>query len=369
MRLSDDFEEDRESGSFSLLSMIIIVCFFMVLLFGVIFAINNRGKSTHKKTEEEAIVQQELPDDAQAIKDRTDKLVSGSSLRSDDLDFWNMYPEEEVVEETEKTEEKKVEEEKPDPSTDGKHTLVTYASGKEEWVSINPYIKKNNYDTTNLVCQNNIMKYYEGSRLTSKLGVDISKKEGTVDFAALKEAGVDFVMIRTGSRGYESGLLMQDDYFVEHIDGALEAGLEVGLYFDSAAITPEEAKEEAQTVISFIMDRKITYPIAFAMGFADNDTSRIDDLSPAMRTDIARAFLDEIAAAGYRGMIYGDKEWLIKEIEISKLGDFDFWLSMPGDLPDYPYAFSIWQYAISQNISGISGPARVNISFIDYSEK
>lgn len=368
MRLPDDFDDEETSMGLPLVQMVIGVSAFILILFVIIIAVNYNNNRSRRNTDTAVTVETTENQDAKDLKDRTQELISGSTLRSDDLDFWDMYPEQE----TKETEEKKKEETKEepqDPATDGKHTLVTYASGKQEWVSINPYTKKNSYDYTNLVSQNNIMKYYEGSRLTSFLGVDISKNDGTVDFDMLKAAGVSFVMIRTGSRGYESGELMEDDLFTEHIDGALAAGLDVGLYFSSAAISKEEAEAEANMLLAQIGERKITYPIAFQMGFADNDVSRIDSLTPAQRTEITRAFLDVISNAGYRPMVYGDKEWLIKEIDLSKLGDYDFWLSQPGDLPDYPYAFSIWQYSTTKNMDGINGTAHVNISFIDYASK
>ncbi len=370
MRLPDDFDdEDNSSMGLPMVQMVIGAAVFILLLFGIILAVNYKNNNhSNKDTDKIATVETTENQDEKDLKNRTEELISGSTLRSDDLDFWDMYPEQE----TKETEEKKKEETKEepqDPSTDGKHTLVTYASGRQEWVTINPYMKKNSYDYTNLVSQNNVMKYYEGSRLTSFLGVDISKNDGTIDFDMLKAAGVSFVMIRTGSRGYESGQLMEDELFTEHIDGALTAGLYVGLYFSSAAISKEEAEAEANMLLAQIGERKITYPIAFQMSFADNDVSRIDALTPAQRTEITRAFLDVISKAGYRPMVYGDKEWLIKEIDLAKLGDYDFWLSQPGDLPDYPYAFSMWQYSTTKSMDGISGTANVNISFIDYASK
>lgn len=370
MRLPDDFDdEDNNSMGLPMIHMVIGVAAFILVLFAIIIAVNYKNTGHHNKNTDTAItVETSENQETKDLKERTEELISGSTLRSDDLDFWDMYPEQETKE-TQVKETEETKEEPKDPSTDGKHTLVTYASGRQEWVSINPYIKKNSYDYTNLVSQNNMMKYYEGSRLTSFLGVDISKNDGTVDFDMLKAAGVSFVMIRTGSRGYESGQLMEDELFTEHMDGALAAGLDVGLYFSSAAISKEEAEEEANMLLAQIGERKITYPIAFQMAFADNDVSRFDKLTAAQRTEITRAFLNVISNAGYRPMVYGDKEWLIKEIDLSKLGDYDFWLSQPGDLPDYPYAFSIWQYSTTKNIDGINGTAHVNISFIDYASK
>ncbi len=107
----------------------------------------------------------------------------------------------------------------------------------------------------------------------------------------------------------------------------------------------------------------------FDMSFVDNDTTRIETVSRADKTKITKAFLDTIEAAGYKPLLYGDKEWLIKEIDLSKLSAYDVWLSQMEDVPDYPYRFTMWQYANDVTIDGIAGYANMNISFIDYSEK
>jgi GH25 family lysozyme M1 (1,4-beta-N-acetylmuramidase) len=105
------------------------------------------------------------------------------------------------------------------------------------------------------------------------------------------------------------------------------------------------------------------------MESVENDTARTDALSRSEKTDIAKAFLDTISAAGYKTIIYGNKEWLIKQIDMSKLTAYDVWLSQQTDIPDYPYQFTMWQYSQQGSVDGIAGYADMNISFIDYSEK
>ena len=95
----------------------------------------------------------------------------------------------------------------------------------------------------------------------------------------------------------------------------------------------------------------------------------IDGLKKEDRTKIAKAFLDTIKAAGYKTMIYGNKEWLLTKINLSTLSEFDIWLSQEADIPDYPYKFSICQYSFNGTVDGISGKVDMNISFIDYEAK
>ncbi|MBR1861988.1 MAG: glycoside hydrolase family 25 protein [Lachnospiraceae bacterium] len=256
-----------------------------------------------------------------------------------------------------------------DPSKDGKHTKVILRDGTEEWVTISQYLPKNDYDYTNLVSKNDRMEYYIDGKKVSYLGVDISKYQDYIDFNKVKKNGIDFVMIRLGARGYGTGQITIDDYFFDNLKRATDAGLKVGVYFSSQAINTDEAIEEAETVIDSIGEYRLDYPIAFDMGFVDNDTARIEGLSNNERTEIAKTFLDYVSGEGYTGCIYGTKEWFIKEIEMSKLTAYDFWLAQEEDLPDYPYKFSIWQYSRKGTVDGISGYVNLNISFVDYTEK
>lgn len=368
MRLPEDFEE--HSGlTPTVVSTIVAVTLFVGVILGVVLLMNRQGMSKKQsvstaKTE----TQEQVSSDSSVIYPEADELLTGSTLSPDDFDFWDKYPQE-TVEESKPTEEPIKETIENDPATDGKHTLVKTSDGKEEWLLISPYLPKHEYDFTKLVCQSNLMKYYEDGRQVSFVGADISKYQDYVDFVKLKKAGVDFVMLRVGARGYGSGQIVLDDYFLDNIKRASDAGLQIGVYFFSQAITEEEAIEEANLVLANISEYKVTYPVAFDMEHIENDTARIDALSKSEKTKITKAFLDTIKNAGYKALLYGDKEWLLKEIDLSKLTACDVWLSQMEDVPDYPYKFTMWQYTTDATIDGIAGYADLNISFIDYAEK
>ena len=364
MRLPEEFDEQPKMNM-SALKMIIGVTLFIIAILVLVLIMNSDGtkRNTSGNGQNAGAQSGSIAENEQS----GDKIVPGT-LTPEDFDFWDMYPEETtspLPEET-KAQDEVVEE---DPSTDGRHTLVVGLDGKEEWVLISPYLPKHEYDYTKLVCKSNLMEYYEDGRRISYVGVDISKYNDYVDFVKLKKAGIDFVMIRVGVRGYGTGQLMLDEYFLENMKRASDAGLEIGLYFSSQAITKEEAIEEANLVLENIGEYRITYPIAFDMELITGDTARIENLSREEKTNIAKAFLDTIETAGYKPMLYGNKEWLIKKVDLSKLTDYDIWLSQPGDLPDYPYKFTMWQYNKTASVDGIYGYANLNISFIDYSEK
>lgn len=376
----------------SLIYMVIGVSAFVLIVLFAVFKGNEdkRGGSEYLKQvqeqKEEEVKQEELV--------AAEEEETSPKLRAEDLDFWDMYPQEEEAPpeedavdqkesvaaknpytekaEREKEEERQKEEEaQNDPATDGKHTLITNRDGSEEWVLISPYLTKNTLDFTKMEDKAGLKRYMENGRKTSYVGVDISKHTGKVYFPSLKAAGVDYVMIRLGSRGYSTGQITLDENFKENIEGAIEAQLDVGIYFYSQAISQDEAVQEANFVVQNLEPYrgKVKYPIAFNMGFVSNDKSRIEGLSREDKTAVSVSFLDAVRAAGYVPMVYGDKEWLIKEVDLTKLQDYDVWLSQEEEIPDYPYRYAMWQYNTDGVLNGIDGGADLNICFVNYSER
>lgn len=155
------------------------------------------------------------------------------------------------------------------------------------------------------------------------------------------------------------------------MEGAIDSQLDIGIYFYSQAISQEEAIQEVNFVLQNLEPYRahVKYPIAFNMGFVSNDKSRIEGLSREDKTIVTTSFMEGIKTAGYVPMIYGDKEWLIKEIDLTKLQDYDVWLSQEEDIPDYPYLYSMWQYNTDGIVNGIDGGADLNICFVNYSER
>ena len=371
--------------------------FVLVLLFAVLKSNDGKNRGSDYLKEMQQKEEMAAAESEAQLPDEPEK-----KLRAEDLDFWDMYPVEEEAEtetgnsreETAKSERstfaekaKRVEEEekerqelskakeqeqaKNDPATDGRHTQVTNRDGTEEWVMLNPYLKKNTYDFTNLEEKAGLRRYMENGKKISYVGVDLSKQNGDVNFNSMKAAGVDYAMIRLGGRGYSTGQISLDENFKKNIEGAAAAGLDIGVYFYSQAISQEEAIQEVNFVIQNLEPYRanVKYPIAFDMEFVANDTARIDSLTKDEKTNIATSFLESVKAAGYVPMIYGDKEWLIKEIDLARLQSYDVWLVQEQELPDYPYQFTMWQYSTEGVVNGVSGDANLNISFVGYSQR
>ena len=357
MRQTDDFEDN--SGGLPIIYMALGVSVFILAVLGIVLAMN---KKPVRNTQMVAVVEE-------SSEELSSEAISSDKRTAEDLDIWNMYPEETEEETTEEESDEEEETTTEESKDDGNHIQIVYSDGSEEWVKINPYMEKNTYDFTNLVSNDGKMKYYSDGKKISYLGVDISRYQKDVDFEALKEDGIDFVMIRLGARGYKSGELQLDEYFLTNIQKATEADLDIGVYFYSQAITSQEALEEATLVLDNIKEYKITYPIAFDMEFVENDSSRVETLTNDERTAIAATFLNHIKAAGYTPMLYGNPEWLIKRIDSSKFTESCIWLSEEADIPTYPYRYEMWQYTKQGQVDGIEGFVDLNISFVDYSAR
>lgn len=210
--------------------------------------------------------------------------------------------------------------------------------------------------------ENNYLKLIEGNSIT---GIDISRYQKEVDFEAVKASGVDFVMIRLAYRGYETGRIVYDKYGFSNIENALAAGLEVGVYFFSQAITPEEAEEEAYFILDAVRDYNITMPIVFDWESVSDPDARTADMDKKTLTACCKAFLETIDAAGYRPMVYFNRRQSRYHMDISALKEYEFWLAAYTDRMDFPYKIKMWQYTNSGSVPGIEGDVDINVYFPD----
>lgn len=137
------------------------------------------------------------------------------------------------------------------------------------------------------------------------VGIDVSAHQGKIDWAAVKASGVEFAMIRCGFRGNSQGGIFQDAYFKSNIQGAVNNGIFVGIYFYSTAINEEEALQEAAWVVNTIKSYRITYPVAY--DFEDFGKYRCAGVSGEQATSNAIAFLNYVKSSGYAPMMYANK--------------------------------------------------------------
>lgn len=200
---------------------------------------------------------------------------------------------------------------------------------------------------------------------SAKLGIDVSKWNQEIDWAAVKEAGIEFAIIRCGYRGASTGALVIDPRYKENIEGAIEAGIPVGVYFFTQARDEVEAVEEASMVIRLIEDYDVDYPV-----FLDSESAggrgRADGLDSDERTRAHRAFLQTIQAAGYETGIYASRNWLKDRIDMTRLSDYRIWLAEYADAPTYDeYYYHMWQYTSKGTVDGISTNVDLNLCYMN----
>ncbi|MCD7863964.1 MAG: Ig-like domain-containing protein [Lachnospiraceae bacterium] len=194
------------------------------------------------------------------------------------------------------------------------------------------------------------------------LGIDVSSHNGSIDWTAVKNSGVSYAIIRCGYRGYGSGVLVEDSRFRSNIQGALNAGLKVGVYFFSQAVTTTEAVEEASMVLQLISGYSISLPVYIDVEYSNSSHSgRADSLGVSDRTAIVKAFCQTIQNSGYTAGIYANKTWLTSYLNMSQLSSYKVWLAQYAASPTYTGSYHMWQYSSSGSISGISGNVDLNL--------
>jgi len=234
--------------------------------------------------------------------------------------------------------------------------------GIEQSMPIDFNIEMHSYNWEGLISEGEYKYYYENDQLKSQVGIDVSEYQGEIDWNLVKSEGIDFVFVRLGYRGYgESGSLNIDSKFEENISGALEAGLEVGVYFFSQAVSEEEAVEEAVFILEHIEFYDISYPIAYDLEFIENSRARTDGLTKNQLTANCSSFCRKIENYGYAPLIYTDMLREASILDLKALSDYAIWYSDYEDIPQTPYQFEFWQFTEKGRVNGISGYVDINI--------
>ncbi len=361
----------------------------VILLFLVVLYVNTDKEVPSKK---KVTAQEETKED--------DILKDSHNITSDELDFWDdvkkdkkpvaeeegeLTPykdpsgknndEEDTSSTTEKTDKddnegslNKDSSEVVDGDKDGYYAIED-ENGKKTYYEIMKDYPKNEYDLeSSLVNENGRLKYKDSKR-ESITGVDLSKYNGAVDFAKLKEDGIKFVMLRLASRGYGTGKITLDEKFVEYAQNAQLNGIQIGAYFYSQAVNETEAVEEANYIVGAVSGFNVRYPVAIDIERVTGDDARTDKLTNKERTAVVKTFCDTVKGYGYKPIIYATAEMLVGGLDLEELKDYDVWLADDKIPTKYPYRFSMWQYDKKGRIDGITGDIDLDISFIDYEQR
>lgn len=206
---------------------------------------------------------------------------------------------------------------------------------------------------------------YTGSDYEVLRGIDVSEHQLDIDWQQVAGAGIDYAYIRVGRRGYTEGGLFEDPYFKANVQGAQAAGLKVGVYMFSQAITVQEAIEEARFVLERISDYNITLPVVFDWEKIESGDARTAGLTVGGRTDCAVAFCETVKNAGYVPCIYFNRNLGYYGYDLTRLTGYEFWFALPeSGFPNFYYAADMWQYSFTESVPGIGVETDMNLWFI-----
>lgn len=248
--------------------------------------------------------------------------------------------------------------------------LIVYSGGQYNVVPINYNLRQHQLDQSCLnILETGEYQYLQEGQVISHKGIDVSKHQGAIDWNLVAQDGVEFAFIRVGYRGYETGKLMEDETFEANIQGALAAGIKVGVYFYSQAINEVEVKEEADFVLEKIAPYTLECPVVFDVERVSGSEGRMNALTPEVRTALTLQFCEAIEGAGYKPMIYHNTEMGVMMLGLEALEKYDKWFAAYSDIFYYPYDFKIWQYSQSGRVQGINTDVDLNISFAPFWEE
>lgn len=246
--------------------------------------------------------------------------------------------------------------------------LIYDSSVGYAWIPVLSELPQHTYRKSGFsVDERGRMRYVENGEESSYFGIDVSSHQGDIDWQLVKEDGVEFAFLRVGYRGYgEEGRLCMDEKFIQNYEGAHDAGIDLGVYFFSQAVTAEEASEEAAFLLEVLDGRTLEYPVVYDWETvaADGDTEpRTENVMPQTLTLNAISFCEAVEDAGYHAMIYTNKKQAVMKYDLRQLRGYPVWLAYYDTNLNYCYDFDIWQYGTG-SVDGIEGDVDLDIAMI-----
>ncbi|MCR5041614.1 MAG: glycoside hydrolase family 25 protein [Clostridia bacterium] len=217
------------------------------------------------------------------------------------------------------------------------------------------------YDSSDFSVENE-RKIYSGKDFDTLTGIDVSSFQGDIDWKAVAADGISFAFIRAGFRGSSEGGIFDDDLFEDNAADAAAAGLQVGAYFFSQAVSEDEAREEARFLLDAVEGRDVDLPLVIDFEDISSD-SRISGLTNAERTAVVSAFADEIRANGREPMLYTSMYYATEKLYYEQL-DLPVWLAAYSGPTEFGYGFTVWQYSSDGSVAGIDGPVDMDLMFV-----
>ena len=204
----------------------------------------------------------------------------------------------------------------------------------------------------------NYIKSIAAPRLTSKSantlqGIDVSKHNGTIDWAAVKKSGIDFAIIRCG---YGDNLTSQDDSkWSYNVTQCEKLGIPYGVYIYSYATTVEQAKSEADHCLRLLIGHRPLFPV-----FLDLEDKCMDGLSNGSLLTLTQTWAAKIHAAGYAPGVYSSKYWWTNRLTSASYNNYCRWVAQWNSSCTYSGKYAIWQYSSTGFVNGINGNVDMN---------
>ena len=184
-------------------------------------------------------------------------------------------------------------------------------------------------------------------------GIDVSKYQGAINWAAVAQSGVSYAFVKVGST--KSGI---DPMFAANVQGAQAAGIRTGVYVYSYATSVEAAAQEAALVLQWIEPYNINFPVAF-----DIEDKTQKGLDPNTCTAMANTFCSIISQAGYTPIVYTYANFY--KTHFTSALAYDKWIAQYSDHNDIP-GWALWQYSSGGAVAGVNGRVDMNIAAKDY---
>lgn len=192
--------------------------------------------------------------------------------------------------------------------------------------------------------------------MEKKIGIDVSYHQKSIDWKKVKNAGIEFAILRIGYGMYDN---QKDTKFETNYTNARANNIPVGVYTYSYAKSVAEAEREADCVIKWLNSRHLDLPVYFDL----EDKSQAN-LSKDTLNEMCKAFCNKIEKSGYWAGIYTNKDWAVNKIDGAELGKrYTYWIAQYNKECTYIGPYAMWQYSSSGSVDGINGNVDMNILY------
>ena len=194
--------------------------------------------------------------------------------------------------------------------------------------------------------------------------IDVSRWQGIIklgDWVQVEAAGYKGVMLR--AIGNRNGVPYIDPTFEDNYTNAKAAGLDIGVYYYTDAITEKLADEELATLRQALRGKELTMPVAVDM---ENETLAV--LKPNDLTNLAAYHLEQIEKMGFFAQLYTYTSYANVHLDMARLaGRWDVWLAdYTGKTPKVQFKYSAHQHSSEGRVPGINGPVDLDVTTVNY---